>query len=66
VGHCAALATHAAQYGKDVTMSNRTHFILAVIIVALILLDVTLNASAALMFLLRKLVDMIDYVEFWR
>jgi hypothetical protein len=66
VGRDPAEATRAAQYGKDVSMSNRTHFILGVIIVALILLDVTLNASAALTFLLRKLVDLIDYVAFWR
>ncbi len=47
-------------------MSNRTAFTLAVIIVVLIVLDVTVNASAALTFLLRKLVDLIDYVAFWR
>ena len=47
-------------------MSNLTALILAVIIVALILLDVTLNTSTALTFLLRKLVDLIDYVAFWR
>lgn len=47
-------------------MSNRTAFILAVIIVALILLDVTLDASAVLTFLLRKLVDAVDYLAFWR
>ena len=47
-------------------MSNRGAFILAVLIVILILLDVTLNASTAMMFLLRKLVDLIDYVAFWR
>lgn len=47
-------------------MSNRTAFILAIIIVAAIVLDVTLNASLALTFLLRKLVDLIDYVAFWR
>ena len=47
-------------------MSNRTAFILAVIIIVLIALDVTLNASEAITFLLRKLVDLIDYVAFWR
>ncbi|MBC7676852.1 MAG: hypothetical protein H7173_12505 [Rhodoferax sp.] len=47
-------------------MSNRTHFILAVIIVALILVDVSFNAANATTFLLRKLVDLIDYVAFWR
>ena len=47
-------------------MSNRTHVILALIIVVAILLDVIFDSSAAIMFLLRKLVDMIDYVAFWR
>lgn len=47
-------------------MSNRTAFILGILIILAILLDVTLNASAAVTFLLRKLVDAIDYVAFWR
>ena len=47
-------------------MSNRTAFIVGVIIVLAILLDVGLNASTALTFLLRKLVDAIDYLAFWR
>ena len=47
-------------------MSNRTAFILAVIIVLLILLDVAVNGSSAVTFLLRKLVDAIEYVAFWR
>ena len=66
MGHFAGCATHSAQYAKDDLMSNRIAFILAVIIVALILLDVTLDASVILTFLLRKLVDLIDYVAFWR
>jgi hypothetical protein len=52
--------------GKDTTMSNRSAFILAVIIVLLIVLDVTVDGSRVMTFLLRKLVDAIDYVEFWR
>jgi uncharacterized membrane protein YobD (UPF0266 family) len=47
-------------------MSNRSAFILAVIIVLLIVLDVTVDGSRVMTFLLRKLVDAIDYVEFWR
>lgn len=47
-------------------MSNRTHIILALIIVTAILADVLFNASMATTFLLRKLVDLIDYVAFWR
>ena len=66
MGHFAGCATHTLLFGKDDPMSNRTHLILAVIIVVLILLDVTLNASVILTFLLRKLVDLIDYVAFWR
>lgn len=47
-------------------MDNRIALSLAVVIVALILLDVAVNGSDGLLFLLRKLVDMIDYVAFWR
>lgn len=47
-------------------MSNRTHFILAALFTAAILLDVWLNAAMATTFMLRKLVDLIDYVAFWR
>ncbi len=47
-------------------MSNRTAFGLAVIIVLLILLDVVANEAAATTFLLRKLVDAIEYLAFWR
>ena len=66
MGHFAGCATRSKHYAKDDLMSNRVAFILAVIIVVLILLDVTLNASVILTFLLRKLVDLIDYVAFWR
>lgn len=47
-------------------MSNRTHLILAVMFTAAILLDVAFNAAMATTFMLRKLVDLIDYVAFWR
>lgn len=47
-------------------MSNRTAFSLCLIIVLLILGDVTLNQAHVTTFLLRKLVDMIDYLAFWR
>ena len=47
-------------------MSNRTALVVAILITTAILLDVTLNGSKAVTFLLRKLVDMIDYLEFWR
>ncbi len=47
-------------------MNNITALILAVTIVVAILLDVTMNSADAITFLLRKLVDMVDYVAFWR
>lgn len=47
-------------------MSNRTALILGMIIVLAIFLDVLFNGSSASTFLLRKLVDAIDYVAFWR
>ena len=47
-------------------MSNRIALIVAAVILTVILLDIVLDGSAALLFLLRKLVDMIEYVAFWR
>lgn len=47
-------------------MTDRIAIVLAVIIVLLIIADVTLNGSAALMFLLRKFVDAVEYLAFWR
>ncbi len=35
------------------------------VILALSLLDVLLNSGQALVFLLRKLFDLISYIEFW-
>jgi hypothetical protein len=56
----------ALRSGKENWMTDRIALILAVIIVLLILVDIVLNDAAALTFLLRKLVDMIEYVAFWR
>jgi hypothetical protein len=47
-------------------MTNRVAFGVAVVIVAAILLDITANHGLALTFLLRKLVDAVDYLAFWR
>ncbi len=47
-------------------MTDRIAVYLGLLIVVLILLDVTLNHSAAITFLLRKLVDLIEYLAFWR
>lgn len=55
-----------AHFDQGRRMSNRTAFILGVIIVALIGLDIALHESLELTFLLRKLVDAIDYLAFWR
>lgn len=52
--------------GKEAQMNNRISLILGIIIVVLILLDVTFNSSNAITFLLRKLVDLIEYLAFWR
>lgn len=47
-------------------MTDRIALYLAALIVVLVLLDVTLNASDAMMFLLRKMVDLVEYLAFWR
>jgi uncharacterized membrane protein YobD (UPF0266 family) len=64
--HRSGLEILALRSGKENWMTDRIALSLAVIIVLLILADVTLNGAAALTFLLRKLVDMIEYVAFWR
>jgi uncharacterized membrane protein YobD (UPF0266 family) len=65
-GHRAGWAILRLQLSKESWMTDRIALILAIIIVLLILVDVVLNDAAALTFLLRKLVDMIEYVAFWR
>lgn len=47
-------------------MNNRIALILALVIVASIVLDLALNEGEALLFLLRKMVDLVDYAAFWR
>lgn len=47
-------------------MTDRIALYLAVLFVILVFLDMTLNASAVLMFLLRKMVDLVEYLAFWR
>lgn len=47
-------------------MSDRTAFFIAGLIALAILADLTLNGGSALLFLLRKLLDLIDYVSIWR
>jgi hypothetical protein len=47
-------------------LTNRIALWLALIILAGILADATLNGGAALFFLARKFLDMIEWVAFWR
>lgn len=45
---------------------DRLSIAFAVLIVAVIALDITLNHSAASLFLARKFMDLIALVAFWR
>ncbi len=47
-------------------MSNRIYFVLAGVVALAILADLTLNGGSALLFLARKLIDLIALVSFWR
>ncbi len=47
-------------------MSNRTAVILGLLIVVAILADQVLNGAAAGTFLMRKFIDMVEYLSFWR
>ncbi|MEL6608535.1 MAG: hypothetical protein AAFO93_06460 [Pseudomonadota bacterium] len=47
-------------------MTNRLAIILAVLIVAAILADVVFNGGAAMLFLLKKFIELLEYLAFWR
>lgn len=47
-------------------MSNRISLVLAGVVALAILADLTLNGGSALLFLARKLIDLIALVSFWR
>ena len=47
-------------------MTDRVALAMAVLIFAAIAADVALNGGVAVLFLLRKLEDLIIYVSFWR
>ncbi len=47
-------------------MTNQIALVLACVILTAILADVALNAGTASIFMLKKLVNVIEYVEFWR
>lgn len=47
-------------------MTNRIALVLACLIFAAICGDVAFNSGTASIFLMKKLVILIEYVEFWR
>ena len=47
-------------------MTDRIAIVLGFVIVAAIAADILANDSAALMFLLRKFADMVEWLAFWR
>ncbi|MFC3180415.1 hypothetical protein [Cypionkella sinensis] len=47
-------------------MTDRIALVLALLIAAAIGADVVLNSGAASVFLLRKLLDLVQYVMIWR
>ena len=47
-------------------MTDRIALVLALLIAAAIGADVVLNGGAASMFLLRKMLDLVQYVMIWR
>ena len=59
---CACLAWKIA--GGDV--ADRMYLVVAGVIAAAIVADVSVNDSAASLFLVRKLFHLVEYLEFWR
>lgn len=47
-------------------MSNRIAIIIAGVIVLALVTDRIFNTGDATMFLIRKIVDLIEYLAFWR
>ena len=47
-------------------MTDRISLALAVVILAAVIADVALNGGHAMLFLLRKLEDLIEYLAVWR
>ncbi len=47
-------------------MTNQIALVLACVILTAILADVALNGGIASVFMLKKLMNLIEYVEFWR
>lgn len=47
-------------------MTNRVALYLGLVLAAFILADLVLNSGDILLFLAKKFVDLMDWVEFWR
>lgn len=47
-------------------MTNRIAIILGVLILLATGYDIALNDSAGVVFVMRKLIDLIEYLAFWR
>lgn len=47
-------------------MSNRTNILLGGLILGLILLDMLLSGGKVTTFLVKKLLDLVEYLAFWR
>ncbi|MEZ5797052.1 MAG: hypothetical protein R3D63_05950 [Paracoccaceae bacterium] len=47
-------------------MTDRIALYLALVLAALILADITLTGGTVLVFLARKFLSLMDWVEFWR
>jgi hypothetical protein len=47
-------------------LTDRIALVLGAVILAAILADLFLNGGAALLFLLQKLSDLVEYLAFWR
>ncbi|WP_164623253.1 hypothetical protein [Tabrizicola oligotrophica] len=47
-------------------MSDRIAFVLAGVLALAVLADLSLNGGSALLFLARKMLDLIDLIAIWR
>jgi hypothetical protein len=47
-------------------MSDRTNIILGGLILGLILLDMAVFRGVGTMFVVKKLMDLVEYLRFWR
>jgi hypothetical protein len=47
-------------------LGDRKYLVVAGVIVAAIAADVTMNGSEASLFLVKKLIGLVEFLEFWR